>query len=167
MAYDIQPIYARQVNCIYRLCYLFWQNTAATEKAVQEVFLTCLREEKSFAQEKEEKAFLVQQAYSYYKKNYRPSLHKREEAAATAAILQNAAQKEQILTLAKSILKLHPHQQMAFYFYYFERLSCADIAFLTGQKETQVQKQLLQAQKLCQLETGGEYCAPRPSTQRI
>ena len=51
--------YNRHVDMVYRVCYSFMKNQTDTEDMVQETFLRLLSNQKKFADERHEKAWLI------------------------------------------------------------------------------------------------------------
>ena len=56
---EIIQIYNRHVDTVYRVCYSFMKNRPETEDMVQETFLRLLSSQKSFENERHEKAWLI------------------------------------------------------------------------------------------------------------
>ena len=56
---ELEEIYRRHVDTVYRLCFSFMKNRADTEDLVQDCFLQLLRSEKTFASAEHEKAWLI------------------------------------------------------------------------------------------------------------
>lgn len=56
---EIEKIYNRHVDTVYRVCFSFMKNEADTEDLVQETFLKLIMSGKSFTSQEHEKAWLI------------------------------------------------------------------------------------------------------------
>lgn len=56
---EIEEIYNRHVDTVYRVCFSFMKNEADTEDIVQETFLKLITSKKEFQSEAHEKAWLI------------------------------------------------------------------------------------------------------------
>ena len=56
---EFLAIYNRNVDAVYRVCYSFMKNRADAEDLTQETFLKLLAEERSFENDRHEKAWLI------------------------------------------------------------------------------------------------------------
>src|SRR5699024_7041905 len=64
---NIEDIYNRHVNTIYRLCFVFMKNQADTEDAVQNTFIKLIASNIEFNSSNHEKAWLITTASNHCK----------------------------------------------------------------------------------------------------
>lgn len=75
---DIEDIYRRYVDMLYRVAYSFMKNSADAEDMVQETFIRLLRSGTSFASEQHEKAWLIVTVSNLCKSALRSPWQRRE-----------------------------------------------------------------------------------------
>ncbi len=64
---ELAEIYRRHMKTVYRLCYMYLQNVADTEDAVQSVFLKLAHNQKTFNDHEHEKTWLITTAKNHCK----------------------------------------------------------------------------------------------------
>ena len=63
----MDDIYKRNVEMIYRICFMYLKNSTDSEDAVQSIFLKLLKSSTSFADPEHEKAWLIVTTRNYCK----------------------------------------------------------------------------------------------------
>jgi len=64
---SMDDIYKRNVEMIYRICFMYLKNSTDSEDAVQSIFLKLLKSSTSFADPEHEKAWLIVTTRNYCK----------------------------------------------------------------------------------------------------
>ena len=59
---ELQQIYERHVNTVYRVCFMFMKNRPDTEDMVQNTFIRLMKDKTVFESEEHEKAWLIRTA---------------------------------------------------------------------------------------------------------
>lgn len=67
MDQDFAEIYRRNIDTVYRLCYILLKNTADADDAVQSIFLKLLKHDKRLNGPEHEKAWLIVTTKNYCK----------------------------------------------------------------------------------------------------
>jgi len=73
---DIEDIYNRHVDTVYRVCFMFMKNKQETEDAVQTTFLKLMNSNIAFKDEAHEKAWLIVTASNVCKKQLKALVQK-------------------------------------------------------------------------------------------
>ena len=68
---DLEAIYERRFDMVYRVCFLYMRNQSDTEDAVSTVFVKLLEQERTFDSEEHEKAWLIVTAQNVCKNELR------------------------------------------------------------------------------------------------
>lgn len=134
---DIEDIYRRYVDMLYRVAYSFMKNSADAEDMVQETFIRLLRSGTSFASEQHEKAWLIVTVSNLCKSALRSPWQRREALDA--------------------VLALPEDYKLPVYLYYYEGYPTADIARMLDVAPATVRSRLNRARKKLKLTLGGVY----------
>lgn len=133
---DIEDIYRRYVDMLYRVAYSFMKNSADAEDMVQETFIRLLRSGTSFASEQHEKAWLIVTVSNLCKSALRSPWQRREALDA--------------------VLALPEDYKLPVYLYYYEGYPTADIARMLDVAPATVRSRLNRARKKLKLTLGGD-----------
>lgn len=123
---EIEEIYNRHVDTVYRVCYSFMKNASDAEDMVQETFLKLIAENKQFQSESHEKAWLIVTASNTCKdllKSWRrkvENIDNHPSLAHTEPFLE-----EDMLSV---ILSLPIKYKEVVYLYYYEGYRTPEIA---------------------------------------
>lgn len=151
-----EETYRRQVSRVYRLCYVYLQNAADAEDAVQTVFLKLFEASIRFEDSEHEKAWLITATKNHCRDRLR-AWWKRgrvdwdtlpEPVAATS----DADGGE---VLAK-LFALPEKYRIVLYLYYVEEYPVKEIAKMLGRNESTVRSQLERARNKFREELGGD-----------
>ena len=142
--HDFQTVYERNIDRVYRVCYLRLGHREDAEDAAQNVFARWLRTGKTFETEEHEKAYFLRAACNE-SMNMKRSLWNRgrmdfEDLPESLTAVDGPEAAE---TDTGEILRgLPARYREVLYLYYYEELSTAEIAGALGRNESTVRTQL-------------------------
>ena len=144
--------YNRHVDMVYRVCYSFMKNQTDTEDMVQETFLRLLSNQKKFADERHEKAWLIITASNLCKDTLKKWWRTNENIDDYPDLPQKTNGGSAVM---EAILSLSDDYKAAVYMYYYEGYSTAEIAQFLGCPDATVRSRLARARKQLQAMLGG------------
>lgn len=144
--------YNRHVDMVYRVCYSFMKNQTDTEDMVQETFLRLLSNQKKFADERHEKAWLIVTASNLCKDTLKKWWRSNENIEDYPDLPQKTNGSSAFM---EAILSLSDDYKTAVYMYYYEGYSTAEIAQFLGCPDATVRSRLARARKQLQAMLGG------------
>ena len=144
--------YNRHVDMVYRVCYSFMKNQTDTEDMVQETFLRLLSNQKKFADERHEKAWLIVTASNLCKDTLKKWWRTNENIEDYPDLPQKTNGSSAVM---EAILSLSDDYKTAVYMYYYEGYSTAEIAGFLGCPDATVRSRLARARKQLQAMLGG------------
>lgn len=151
---DIEDIYRRYVDMLYRVAYSFMKNSADAEDMVQETFIRLLRSGTSFASEQHEKAWLIVTVSNLCKSALRSPWQRRTglddmaEPPAAADVTPDET--------LEAVLALPEDYKLPVYLFYYEGYPTAEIARMLGVAPATVRSRLNRARKKLKLTLGGD-----------
>ncbi|MDE6530509.1 MAG: RNA polymerase sigma factor [Lachnospiraceae bacterium] len=143
---EIEKIYNRQFDTVYRVCFFFMKNAVDAEDMVQETFLKLISCEKQFESEEHEKAWLIVTASNTCKDELRRWKRKLEKISIFSS-QENIVQKEDDKVL-EWVMELPVKYKQVIYLYYYEGYRTSEIADMLHCPESTVRNQLLRGRKL-------------------
>ncbi len=151
---DIEDIYRRYVDMLYRVAYSFMKNSADAEDMVQETFIRLLRSGTSFASEQHEKAWLIVTVSNLCKSALRSPWQRRTglDDMAEPPASADATPDETL----EAVLALPEDYKLPVYLFYYEGYPTAEIARLLGVAPATVRSRLNRARKKLKLTLGGD-----------
>ena len=153
---EIIAIYNRHVNTVYRICYSYMKNKPETEDMVQETFLKLLEHEKSFANERHEKAWLIVTASNLCKDALRRAW-RQDESIEDWEFSLGKTEEIQTNEVLREVLDLSVDQKTVVYMYYYEGYSTREIAKFIRCPGATVRSRLLRARKILKEKLGGDF----------
>ena len=144
--------YNRHVDMVYRVCYSFMKNQTDAEDMVQETFLRLLSNQKKFADERHEKAWLIVTASNLCKDTLKKWWRSNENIEDYPDLPQKTNGSSAVMA---AILSLSDDYKTAVYMYYYEGYSTAEIAQFLGCPDATVRSRLARARKQLQAMLGG------------
>lgn len=162
---EIEQIYARNVDTVYRVCFSFMKNKADTEDMVQEAFLKLISSNVSFSSAQHEKAWLIVTASNLCKNALKHWWRKHEDIDNCIELSKN--QDFEASETRQAIMNLPNDYKTIVYMYYYEGYSTPEIAQLLDTAQTTIRSRLYRARKLLKIDLGGEYDGQIPHTQSV
>ena len=144
--------YNRHVDMVYRVCYSFMKNQTDAEDMVQETFLRLLSNQKKFAYERHEKAWLIVTASNLCKDTLKKWWRTNENIDDYPDLPQKTNGGSAVM---EAILSLSDDYKTVVYMYYYEGYSTAEIAQFLGCPDATVRSRLARARKQLQAMLGG------------
>ncbi|MDE6641654.1 MAG: sigma-70 family RNA polymerase sigma factor [Acetatifactor sp.] len=145
---EIEKIYERQADTVYRVCFSFMKNASDAEDMVQETFLKLISCKKKFESEEHEKAWLIVTASNTCKDELR-RLKRRLENMNVFMHRGNTVQREDS-EIRQQVLDLPVKYRQVIYLYYYEGYRTAEIADMFHCSESTIRNQLLRGRKILQ-----------------
>ena len=152
---ELAEMYERNVNMIYKLCYIYLKNTADAEDAVQSVFLKLLSTNTVFRDLNHEKAWFITTARNHCKdvlKSWWRKCRVDLDTLPEPTIRDGSTQTGEVL---ESLLKLPEKYKTVLFLYYFEDYSVKEISELLNRKESTIQSQLQRGRERLKIDLGG------------
>ena len=151
---DLEDIYQRHVDMLYRVAYSFMKNGADAEDMVQETFLRLMRSGTVFESAQHEKAWLIVTVSNLCKSALRSPWRRREDLDTLnkQPTTEDAAPDETL----QAVLALPDDYKLPVYLYYYEGYPTADIARMLKVAPATVRSRLNRARKKLKLTLGGD-----------
>lgn len=140
---EIEEIYNRHVDTIYRVCFSFMKNEADTEDIVQETFLKLITSKKQFQSESHEKAWLIVTACNACKDALKHWRRKVENIDDYPSLEAAVPFKED--SMLNAVLSLPVKYKDVVYLYYYEGYHTSEIAKILHCSDSTVRNRLSRA----------------------
>lgn len=135
---DLEAIYERRFDMVYRVCFLYMRNQSDTEDAVSTVFVKLLEQERIFDSEEHEKAWLIVTAQNVCKNELRRKRRRHLPIESAEGVAAETAVDETLPVL----LSLPETYKTALYLYYYEGYTSAQAARVMRKNESTVRTYL-------------------------
>ena len=152
---DIEQIFRRHVQTVYRVCYSFMGSAADAEDATQATFMRLIDHPRSFESVEHEKAWLIVCASNLCKdilksagRNRVTEMPEREPA--------DPRQADPLDTTLDAVLRLPDKYKDVVYLHYYEGYKTAEIAEMLGENPSTVRNRLRDARTLLRQALGGD-----------
>lgn len=148
---DIEQIYQRQVDSVYRVAMMYLKNTQDAEDVTQTAFINLMNKPVEFESESHERAWLIvtvsnlckNQLSHWYKK-------KRTDYEAVAPLLQT--ENPETSAVLEHVLNLPNEYKTIIYMYYYEGYSTKEISRYLNLNESTLRSRMQKARELLRLE---------------
>ncbi|WDC83382.1 RNA polymerase sigma factor [Caloramator sp. mosi_1] len=154
---EFVEIYQRNVDTVYRICYIYLRNHDDTEDAVQSVFMKLLKNNKKFESSEHEKAWLILTSKNYCKDVLKSWWRKHRISIDDIPEIACWDNSQIACEVLEKLLSLPAKYKEVLYLYYYEGYSIKDISKLLGRNESTIQTQLSTGRKRLKISIGGEY----------
>lgn len=152
---DIEKIFLRHAQTVYRVCYSFMGSAADAEDATQATFMKLIDHPRSFESEQHEKAWLIVCASNLCKDILKSAARTR----VTQMPEQEPADKrasDPIDETLDAVLRLPEKYKEVVYLYYYEGYKTDEIARMLDEKPSTVRNRLVCARATLKQTLGGE-----------
>ena len=152
---DIERIYHRHVEMLYRVAYSFMKNGADAEDMVQETFIRLLRSGMVFDSVQHEKAWLIVTVSNLCKSALRSPWRRRVDidTMSEPPTVEDTIPDETL----DAVMALPEDYKLPVYLYYYEGYQAAEIAEMLGVAPATVRSRLSRARQKLKLTLGGVY----------
>ncbi|MBQ9278181.1 MAG: RNA polymerase sigma factor [Lachnospiraceae bacterium] len=152
---EIEEIYMRHSNTIYRICFAYMKNHVDTEDAVQETFFKLIKSRPFFESKEHEKAWLIRTATNICKNILKHWWMKRENID-DFCNLQSSKKKEtdDILNL---VIELPEKYKTVVYLYYYEGYNSVEIAKIMKKPQSTIRNYLHEARAILKERLGDDF----------
>lgn len=147
----LDEIYRRNLDTVYRVCWLYMKNTADTEDAVSDTFVRLMRSDVRFESCEHEKAWLIAAARNICKDVLKSPKYRKEPLDEN--MLTGETLTDETLIIVKSLPEKY---RTAVYLYYYEGYSCGEIADILGTVKSTVISRLARGRKILKKIIGGD-----------
>lgn len=151
---EMELLYNKYKNSVYRLAFSYCKNTADAEDITQETFVKRFTADIKFSDDKSEKAWLMKVAANKCKDLFKSITYKYfyysislEEANLTYESSEESA-------VYHAVMELPPKYRIVIHLYYYEGYSVAEIGKILGKSDTAIQTRLYRARNLLKKSLG-------------
>ena len=152
---DIEAIFRRHVQTVYRVCYSFMGSAADAEDATQATFMKLVDHPRAFESEEHEKAWLIVCASNLCKDILKSAGRTRVTAMPEREPADPQAT-DPLDTTLDAVLRLPAKYKDVVYLHYYEGYKTAEIAQMLGENPSTVRNRLRDARELLRKALGGE-----------
>ena len=153
-ANDIEALFSRHFEMVYRLCYSYLGNAADAEDAAQSVFIKLLDHPRSFEGAEHEKAWLIVCASNHCKDVLKSAPRTRVFALPEYEKAEMGTTDEVDETI-EAVLKLPARLKDCVYLHYYEGYKTAEIGQMLSVPASTVRNRLREARVLLKQTLGG------------
>ena len=154
-ACDIESIFRRHAQTVYRVCYSFMGNAADAEDATQATFMKLIDHPREFDSEEHEKAWLIVCA-SNLCKDILKSAGRTRVVAMPEQEPADQRQADLIDATLDAVLRLPSKYKDVVYLHYYEGYKTDEIARMLDEKPSTVRNRLRDARMMLRKTLGGE-----------
>lgn len=154
----LEQAMTRYGDAVYRLCYLYMKRKEDAEDIFQTVFCRYLTEEKDFAGEVHERAWLFRVAVNLCKDTL-TSFSRKKVGSFEELEQEFAAPEEEGREVRAAVMELPEKYRLPIYLFYFEGYSAGEIGQMLGEKENTIYTRLARGRKQLKKELGGDQDA--------
>lgn len=147
----LAEIYRRNVDTVYRVCWLYMKNQSDTEDAVSDTFVRLMRSDITFENEEHEKSWLIVTARNICKDMLKSPKYQNEPLDEN--MLTGETLTDEMLAAVKELPEKY---RTAVYLYYYEGYTCGEIADMLGTIKSTVISRLARGRKILKKIIGGD-----------
>ena len=151
----LTALYTRNVDAVYRICYVYLRSRADAEDAVQSVFLRYLQKQPEFRDENHERGWLLLTAKNICRDMLRSWWRRHrvglDELPEPAIPMRDKEPSE----LTEALLALPEKYRITLYLYYWEGYPAREVAVLLGCRESTVRTRLQRGREMLKNDLGG------------
>ncbi len=164
---ELVEVYQRNVDRVYKLCYVYLKNAVDAEDAVQSVFLKFLQSNVSFYDSEHEKAWFIATAKNYCKDILKSWWKRQRVDFETLPDIASSNEDQQEKEVILKLLALPERYRVVLYLYYLEGYSVKEIAVHLERNESTIRSQLQRGREQLKIDLGGKDFGHESCTQNI
>lgn len=147
----LAEIYLRNLDTVYRVCWLCMKNIADTEDAVSDTFVRLMKSDMTFESHDHERAWLIVTARNICRDVLKSPKYKNEPLDENMLTGENLTDDTLI-----AVKELPEKYRTAVYLHYYEGYSCGEIAEMLGSMKSTVISRLARGRKILKKTIGGD-----------
>ena len=165
---EFAEMYQRNVNRVYKLCYIYLKNAVDAEDAVQSVFLKLLKSNVHFNDYEHEKAWFITTTKNCCKDILKSWWKRKRVDFETLPDIASGDDDNQEKEIISKLLALPEKYRTVLSLYYLEDYSVKEIAILLGRNESTIRSQLQRGRKKLKIDLeGGKDFGQKSCKQNI
>lgn len=164
---ELAEMYQRNVNRVYKLCYIYLKNAVDAEDAVQSVFLKLLQTDVCFNDDEHEKAWLIITTRNYCKDMFKSWWKRQRVDFETLPEIASRDEDMQEKEIIAKLLALPEKYRVVLHLYYLEDYSVKEIAEILGNNESTIRSQLQRGREKLKINLGGKDFGRKGCKQNI
>lgn len=149
----LAAVYTRNIDAVYRLCYVYLRSRADAEDAAQSVFVKYLQKQPVFENAEHEAAWLLLTAKNCCRDQLR--CWWRRQRLAMDSIPEPAMQEPDVPELLEALLSLPEKYRIPLYLHCIEGYPAKELAPLLGCRESTVRTRLQRGREMLRKQLGG------------
>lgn len=149
---QIQDIYNRQIDRVYRVCYLYLKNEQDAYDAAHETFLRLMHKKPHLKNEEHEKAWLIRVAVNICKDILKSYWKKNWQGEYLPEICEGSVQPQG--NILEEVLALPQKYRTLVYLHYYEGYAIEEIAKILKENASTLRSRLSEARKILRKELG-------------
>lgn len=156
---EIEEIYERNYQTLFRICFAYLKNTADTEDAVQTTFFKLIKAAPAFESEEHEKAWLIRTATNVCKNVLRHWWHRNENIDDYFEI-QGDESPDSALDesyVFRVISDLPDKYKTVVYLYYYEGYTSVEISSILKKPQSTIRNYLHEARAILKERLGDDF----------
>ncbi len=152
---EIEDIYMRHFDTVYRIAFTYMKNPSETEDVVQETFFRLIKNNPVFENEDHEKAWLIRTAANICKNHLKHWWRKRENLEDFCNL--PAPDTFEIDEVFKAVSDLPEKYKTIVYLYYYEGYNSVEIAKMQKKPESTIRTYLKKARLILKERLGNTF----------
>jgi len=149
---DFDGIYERNLDTVYRVCYIYMKNKTDAEDMTQNTFIKFLKNRPVFENLEHEKAWFIVTATNNCKNYFKTWWHRNTNITDEVDTSATDSSDEVI----DAVLSLPIKYKQVIYMYYYEGYNSKDISKLLNVKESTVRTHLSKGREILKQKLGSE-----------
>lgn len=150
---EFESIYNRNIETVYRICYVYMKNKTDAEDMTQNTFMKYLKYQPLFDNLEHEKAWFIVTATNNCKNHFKSWWNKHTYLDDEFEVEYKDKQDETL----SLVLNLPNKYKQVIYMYYYEGYSTVEIAKLLNTKESTIRTHLLKGRQILKEKMGSEH----------
>ncbi len=151
---EMELLYEKYKNSVYRLAFSYCKNTADAEDITQETFIKRFTSDVKFDNEESEKAWLMKVAANKCRDLFKSLTYKHFYYSVSLEEANLIYETPEESAVYHAVIELSPKYRIVVHLYYYEGYSVAEIGKILGKSETAIQTRLYRARKLLKKSLG-------------
>jgi len=149
---EFESIYNRNIETVYRICYMYMKNKTDAEDMTQNTFIKYLKYNPNFESSEHEKAWFIVTATNNCKNHFKTWWNRNTYLDDEFEVATNDTSDETLV----HVLNLPTKYKQVIYMYYYEGYSTVEIAKLLNTKESTIRTHLLKGRQILKEKIGSE-----------